>query len=353
MKTIFIVGNSRSGTTMLSRILGKNQEIFTFRELHFFEQLCANNELLKEISHQTAIELFAHLISLQRDGYLLIKGIDTKYREEAERALKYKQHHSNFDVYTTFLLYETRLNKKSIPCEQTPRNLHYIEDILRYYNQNTRVIAMIRDPRDILLSQKRKWKRRSLGMPELPWHESIRTWINYHPITISLLWISSTRVAQAYKMDERVKLVKYEMLLKHTQDVLNNLCQFIGIKFHTEMVMISLRDSSNKNDAAMQLGIDISRIGQWRLGGLNKAEIYLCQKLTGQLMQELSYEIEPNKLNPISVLFILGYLIMFPIQVIMAFLINIHRMRNPLHAVMLRVGKLFKKASDNGRMPNL
>lgn len=36
---IFIVGNSRSGTTMMGRILGNHTDVFTFHELHFFEQL--------------------------------------------------------------------------------------------------------------------------------------------------------------------------------------------------------------------------------------------------------------------------------------------------------------------------
>jgi hypothetical protein len=34
---ICIVGNSRTGTTMLGRILGRNSAIHTFSELHFFE----------------------------------------------------------------------------------------------------------------------------------------------------------------------------------------------------------------------------------------------------------------------------------------------------------------------------
>ena len=35
-KQIFVVGSSRSGTTMMGRILGSHTDIFTFNELHFF-----------------------------------------------------------------------------------------------------------------------------------------------------------------------------------------------------------------------------------------------------------------------------------------------------------------------------
>lgn len=34
---IFIVGNSRSGTTMLGRILGLHGKVHTLEELHFFD----------------------------------------------------------------------------------------------------------------------------------------------------------------------------------------------------------------------------------------------------------------------------------------------------------------------------
>ena len=59
---IFIVGNSRSGTTMFSRILNNHDEIFSFHEIHFFEELVSANELNKAISSDNASILLAKLI---------------------------------------------------------------------------------------------------------------------------------------------------------------------------------------------------------------------------------------------------------------------------------------------------
>ena len=42
-KQIFIVGSSRSGTTMMGRILGNHSDVFTFKELHFFGTIWTNN----------------------------------------------------------------------------------------------------------------------------------------------------------------------------------------------------------------------------------------------------------------------------------------------------------------------
>ena len=66
-KQIFIVGGSRSGTTMLGRILAKNPAIFTFRELHFFGTLYTSNSN-QEFTKKDQIELLSRLFCIQENG---------------------------------------------------------------------------------------------------------------------------------------------------------------------------------------------------------------------------------------------------------------------------------------------
>lgn len=68
-KIIFVVGNSRSGTTMLGRILGRASDVFTFNVLHFFEQMWQPQIPAERIKQETAIEYAARLMAVQRDGY--------------------------------------------------------------------------------------------------------------------------------------------------------------------------------------------------------------------------------------------------------------------------------------------
>lgn len=79
--SIFITGNSRSGTTMMAKIFGKNPLIFMFYELHFFEQLWYPSEDVKEIGIEEAIDLFSNLISLQRQGFLAERNPKQFYNE--------------------------------------------------------------------------------------------------------------------------------------------------------------------------------------------------------------------------------------------------------------------------------
>jgi hypothetical protein len=69
--SIFITGNSRSGTTMMAKILGRNPLVHMFYELHFFEQLWFPTKEITEITREQAVNLFCELISLQREGFFV------------------------------------------------------------------------------------------------------------------------------------------------------------------------------------------------------------------------------------------------------------------------------------------
>jgi omega-hydroxy-beta-dihydromenaquinone-9 sulfotransferase len=68
---IFVVGNSRSGTTMTGRILNCHKDVFTFNELHFFEQIWQESNATKIYKYDEAVKLLNLLFSLQRDGYFV------------------------------------------------------------------------------------------------------------------------------------------------------------------------------------------------------------------------------------------------------------------------------------------
>ena len=57
IKQIFIVGSSRSGTTMMGRILANHSDIFAFKELHFFGTIWTNNSN-QELNELEKINLF-------------------------------------------------------------------------------------------------------------------------------------------------------------------------------------------------------------------------------------------------------------------------------------------------------
>ncbi len=332
-KVIFIVGNSRSGTTMMRRVLGNHPDIYMLEELHFFEQLWSTSDKTNAISKENAIQLASKLLFIQRDGYLSEMNT-AKHRADAETIVQ----KINGPLYphlilNGFLFFETQKNHKTIPCEKTPQDVFYIAEILELF-PGAKVVNMVRDPRGVMLSQKRKWQRRKMGAGFMTKKEQRRLKINYHPITISKLWNSSIRAASKFIDHPKVHNMIFEGMVNESEKEIRALCKFLEIDFKPEMLLIPQVGSSNEADKPDAFGIKTERAGNWEKGGLNKGEIYFCQKICGNFMQQYGYEVKKVTPNPLVVAY---YYISFPIKIMLALLFNLHRMKNIGEAIKRRL----------------
>lgn len=333
-RIIFIVGNSRSGTTMLSRILGKNENIHAFQEIHFFERMVTTKSLTQTITEHEGIKLLSKLLGIQIESFYKQENL-TCFEEEASLILHTlpQESWSPLNIYKQFLLYWTKKNNKNIPCEQTPKNVYYLEEILCNFT-DAKIINMVRDPRSVLLSQKNKWKRKFLGEKEMPFFESLRAWTLYHPVTISQLWISAVRASKNFKSDN-ILTVKFEDFLTSPERVIEIISSFCGIQCEHKMLMIPQVGSSLGSDAPTKFGINKEKISTWKSGGLSDAEIYIAQKITKKFMLEMDYEfikITPNKLV------LLYYYVLYPFKLSIAVLLNLGRMKNVFETLKRRLG---------------
>ena len=284
---IFVVGNSRSGTTLMGNILGLNNDVFTFEELHFFGTLWSQSDRHKTLTLNQAEALAAKLLAIQDEDVISHK--DPKlFADEAKIVLDQlsTQSYTATDILQTFLTYTAEKNNKTIPCEQTPRNVLYISELLEIY-PHCHIVNMVRDPRDVLLSQKYKWKIRFLGASNIPYREAIRSWTNYHAITISKLWNVAINAADKDHNSDRVITIRFEDLITQPENILRQVCDFTGLEFTPQMLQVSQSEggvSSHKKIAPGQKGIDSSSTGKWKKGGLTQTEIYLCQQITQENM---------------------------------------------------------------------
>ncbi|MEL6495197.1 MAG: sulfotransferase [Cyanobacteria bacterium J06623_7] len=336
-KPIFIVGNSRSGTTLMGSILGLNSEVFTFEELHFFGTLWSQSDRHNKLTPDRAETLAAKLLAIQDEDVISHK--DPKlFAEEAKNLVSKIElpSYTATDILAAFLNYTAHKNGKNIPCEQTPRNVLYIAELLELY-PHCHIINMVRDPRDVLLSQKYKWKIRFLGASNIPLREAIRAWTNYHAITISKLWNVSINNAMKYQDRDRLMTVRFEDLITQPEPIIRRVCDFTGLEFTPAMLQVSQSEggvSSHKKIAPGQKGIDSKATGKWKQGGLSKTEVYLCQQITQANMRQHNYTIESIKANPVRV--ILSWLFL-PIKLALAVMFNLKRMKNIVEEIKKRL----------------
>jgi len=319
---------------MLGRIFGNHSEVNTFGELHFFENLLDTSTIDKNNvwPKEKLITLLERLLTSAHDG-LFSHVTHDKFKAKAEQIILENNITNPIHAYRGFLEVETNGRGKSISCEQTPRYLFAANEILELF-PDCYIINMIRDPRDVMLSQKNKWRRRFLGGKNIPLFEAIRSWVNYHPYTISRLWVSAVTTANKLERNCRFKTIYFEELLEKPEHIIRELCEFTNIEFEENMLSVPQVGSSAGKDLSDKIGVDKSKAGGWRKGGLSKVELAVCQQVAQQEMKRLGYDVEQVTISFFSKTI---SMLVFTIKISMALILNIRRNKNIVQTIKRRL----------------
>lgn len=292
---LFVLGNARSGTTMMARILGAHPRVLTASELHFFEKLWMPGQRGRPISDPQALQLIARLCAIARDGFYY-HGPVRDYVTEARHILAHAdiRPRTRLAAFACFLRNRPRLEHppRDLMCDHTPENAFYIGEILNSFPA-AQVVVMVRDPRDVLCSQKYRWKVTARHRQGHWRHIVLRTWLNYHPITTSRLWCANVTSTLRVQDDPRVCRVRYEDLVADPEPEIRRVCRAVGLDFRPAMLAATGSTSSNEPVSDTPAGIDPTRSGKWR-ERLSAAEVAICQTICAPLMHELGYAVEPT-----------------------------------------------------------
>ncbi len=317
---IFVVGNSRSGTTMLGRMLGRNSKVFSFPELHLFGPCIPHGQEEQPLSKEDSIRAFAWLLDVSRRGFHAARTPEAFVDEATTLTAKYWI--DDFDalaLYYCFVHDEARRNGKEIPCEDLPGNVFRLDALLRRFPE-ARFVHIVRDPRDVLLSQKNRHLRRKMGGWYVTRTEAFRVWANYHPWVISRLWNAAVNAGLQHD-SARIYTMRFEDLIAAPEATLQAICNHCGFAFEAGMTEVPQVGSSTQKDNPDKKGVDSSRAGAWQRGGLNDAEIAICEKMNGSLMEKLHYPL----VNKSAGLTGFGYALLLPFKGTLAVLLNRNR----------------------------
>lgn len=294
VEMVFVVGASRSGTTMLCRSLGLHSQLHGMKESHFFGDLWDPYASNAEVSEDKAKSLLLTLISRQENNVWGDGEDMSLYHPKVEEQLGYLKEMKPSEIFRVHCQSLARENHKSIAIEQTPRNIYYAKSLLDMY-KNALIIEVVRDPRAVLNSQRDRWKMRKLGAKNVPWSEIIRTYLNYHPITMSLLWIKAAKAGLALKGNSRVIQVKYEDLVCQPEQLLHKLSAFIGVNFESDMLNVPHISSSTRTNASGNKGFAQDGIDKW-ITTLPQSDRLICEHLTKDIARNVGYEMEDTKM---------------------------------------------------------
>lgn len=326
-RVVFIAGSSRSGTTMLAHVLARHDAMHAPPELHFFEELWDPGDGDRQLDPTERRRLVSTLLHRARTGYNLPPAPG---RCEADVDDLAAAPGSAVDLFARVLHHEAARAGATIPVEQTPRNAFALAAILRRF-PDARVVSLVRDPRDVALSQRNWWKRARLGSTNLTWRTTVRRLVDYHPVTISLIWRSTTRAVQSVE-DPRHLRVRFEDLVRCPEATVAAICRHVGVAFRPEMLDVAATSSSNRHDAAGRRGLDPGVVGRWS-EQLPRAHRWVVERITGPELVDHRYEPAGGGPGPGIVL----VAVTFAPKVVLALWMNRHRTRDPVRSVLRRL----------------
>jgi hypothetical protein len=224
---VFIVGCGRSGTTLLHAILGAHPNIFS-------------------IPFETKI-------------YLRTKRRKSRILNRFIFPMKF---------FVCLLKQDIPKNKK-FWCEKTPKHVHYINEILNDFSNKVRMINIVRDCRDVILSS--------------------------HPIygenyISTERWIEDVSAGLALDSNPRVYTIRYEDLVNNFDDEIEKLLTFLDVEkidlknFNQQTNITEHTAWKNKVRA-----LNSSSVGKWKFADKKVIEKAMANPLVITLLKHYNY----------------------------------------------------------------
>jgi omega-hydroxy-beta-dihydromenaquinone-9 sulfotransferase len=286
-RIVFVTGASRSGTTMLARILGNAEGAVAMKELHFFGDLVPFENSSSILPRERAERAVAMTLARHARDYWA-SGPTREERDLARQIVtELGESQATGDRLFAATMDEIRrMTGARLLVEQTPRNIFYASHLLDTI-PDARVVHVMRDPRAVLASQKRRYQLRKLGGRNVPLTEVARLWLNYHPITMVRLWLAATREAMALDGHPRFSIVRYEDLVLDSRQAVETLCRELGLSFQPAMLDVPHWGSSTVRHTSAA-GPSRASLEKWR-EILDGAEIAWCGSRTRPERERFAY----------------------------------------------------------------
>lgn len=265
---IVVAGNSRSGTTLISRLLDGHPEVLSLAgETNFFTQLTERSKLsdveqyflylcgrpFNYTAHKKQpFGTYIHRNENWQPTSFWEDVLNVSDGVKAEEAAVKRAVRTGDDKRIFYTLTETyrkyfwpQNNAPRYILEKTPLNEFHLEEILKLFPR-AKIIHMIRDPFDVIESRvKGKDKeviRARLMCYITMWKRSIRTAIEYKK-----------------RMPKSYCLVKFTDLVRYTRSTMAELARFLDIEMHDCLLQPTTHAGKDLWESHTHQGISVKK----------------------------------------------------------------------------------------------
>jgi hypothetical protein len=277
----FVVGNDRSGTTMLRLILDRGPDLAIPPESMFLTDFAGvfdhggpepgtEQALMEQVWEHPKVRLW----ELQGPPPAVPPGLAPA---DAYR----------FVVEAPYAAYAATQGKPYW-ADKTPHYVHHVDHLLRVW-PDARFIVLVRDGRDVAVSL----RRMPFG-PNNAW--AAAQW-----------WARGIRAGlrAAERHPDAVRLVRYEDVAAHPDDLVPEICAFLGVTYRPDMLDLEKVDRSKiVADQASWFpdifaGITTDPIGRWRRE-MSERDRRIFAALAGDELRAHDYDPGPGSVTDIS-----------------------------------------------------
>lgn len=275
MQKFFIVGCSRSGTTVLQQALNRHPAIAIPPETGYFSEFLGHSRMGQR----------QHLKRLNRDLEIELPPPPRRVREPEEAVAFFER---------LAALYVARLGRPEIAWfgEKTPQHLLHIHRLARLF-PGAKVLLVYRDGRDVAAS-----------LCRVPWapddlYLNFAWWLRYYR------W---HRRAEALRSIDLLP-VRYETLVTRPEAVLREVVEFLDLPYQPAMAGehgnregVPEREHAWKGRALGR--ITAERVDRWRRE-LSPTQIARLERWGGWALEELGYQLVTDRSRPLPATFFL------------------------------------------------
>lgn len=272
----FIVGNDRSGTTMLRLVLDRSAEAAIPPESMFlldFEPVRRKGALEDPAAAAAFVrEVWSH--PKVRLWKLVIPP------PEVPAGLTHAEAY-RFAVEAPFRAYARAQGKQRFG-DKTPAYLHAIDELLTVWPL-ARVVVLVRDARDVALS-----------VTTMPFGPN-------NAYAAAQWWARGIRrgLEAELRHPEQVLTLRYEDLVTDPEARVQEVCDHLGLGYNSEMLAIERSDPTKivEDQAAwfaqVSAGITAAGVGKWQTQ-MSEEDQRVIAAVAGPELRELGYEVEDS-----------------------------------------------------------
>ena len=203
----FIVGCTRSGTTLISRILDSHSRLAVYHESHFYHLLRKDLHRYGDLRQPANLRRF---VADVREVLRRQRKMEPPGEQEFLEALVAPTFEG---VLATVLQLYARLQGKLRGGDKTPGHHSYLQEITEKLPDSP-VIFVMRDPRDVVLAIREKFGISLKGATAL-WNAAF---ISYE------------------KFSHWVHLVRYEKFVQQPTEGVEAMCAYMGERYEADML---------------------------------------------------------------------------------------------------------------------